>query len=126
MKKEFEQEIKNAKPITYYEIIINDGDYEECESDVCFSKEEDAIYYLKKKADVIFENCEDVNKFDFTKVNMDKINIFIENDGYFGKSLHTKIKTEKLICEENREYILFNNETLFIRKQNKFFIENKE
>lgn len=121
--KNFEQEIKNIEPLTYYEIIINDGDYEECESDVCFSKEADAVSYLKKKADVIFKDCEEFNKFDFAKVDMDEVNIYIDNDGYFGKSLHAKIKTEELICEEDREYILFNNETLFIRKQRKFFIE---
>lgn len=126
MKKEFSKEIENVKPFVYYEISINDGDYEDYESDICFNDEKDAVSYLKNKADIIFENCEDLNEFDFTKINTDEINIFIEDDGYFGSALHTKIKTKELVCKECKEDILFNRETLYITKQSKFFIENKE
>jgi len=126
MREEFSQEIKDVKPFNYYEIVINDGDYEECESNICFSEEKDAVSYLKNKADVVFENCEDIDEFDFTKINADEINIFIEDDGYFGSALHPKIKTKELIYEEDKECFLFNHETWHIVKQSKFFIENKE
>jgi hypothetical protein len=127
MKIEFSQEIKNVKPFVYYEVVMNDGDsYEEYELGICFDKEENAISYLKKKADIIFENSEDFDKFDFSKINMDKINIYIENDGYSGERLYINIKTKELACEEDKECVLFNNKTWFIRKQSKFFIENKE
>lgn len=121
MEKEFNQEIENVNPFVYYEISINDGDYEDYETGICFNERKDAVSYLKKKADIIFENCEDMNEFDFTKTNMDEISIFIEDDGYFGSALHPKIKTKKLVCTKDKEHILFNNETLYITKQRKFF-----
>ena len=79
------------KELKLYEIMYNNGDIDEFEEEQStgdfFEKLEDAINFLKNQADIIVDTIEQLNRYDFNKLEKEFVNIFIKcNEFHRGDS----------------------------------------
>jgi hypothetical protein len=94
---------KNKIEFELWAIIYNNGDcceYEEEENTgVYFEDKEDAVTYLKNKADIIINEINDLDNYNFDNIDKDVVNIFVkENENHISncESLFEEIDINKL------------------------------